>query len=82
MNEQLLRAMLDELGTAYKLTAPIEIERVELTASSSTMFKQLNEGAFDIVGFESAWAAFPTASAGAAWRALPAPYSAAAGSCR
>jgi hypothetical protein len=55
VNEQLLRAMLDELGTAYKLTAPIAIERVYIDPpSSSTMFKQLNEGAFDISDLNSA----------------------------
>ena len=55
VNEQILRALLDELGMAYKLSAPIEIERVYIDPpSSSTLFKQLNEGAFDISDLNSA----------------------------
>jgi hypothetical protein len=55
VNEQLLRAMLDELGAAYKLPAPIEIERVYIDPpSSSILFTKLNEGAFDISDLNSA----------------------------
>jgi ABC-type amino acid transport substrate-binding protein len=54
-NVQLMRAMLDELGAGYKLSAPIAIEHVYIDPpSSSTLFKQLNEGAFDISDLNSA----------------------------
>jgi hypothetical protein len=55
VNTQLLRAMLDALGAAYKLSGPIEIEHVYIDPpSSSTLFTQLNEGAFDISDLNSA----------------------------
>lgn len=55
VNEQLMRALLDELGAAYKLSGPIEIERVYIDPpSSSTLFTRLNEGAFDISDLNSA----------------------------
>jgi hypothetical protein len=54
-NEQLLRAILDELGSAYKLATPIAIERVYIDPpSSSSLFKALNNGDFDISDLNSA----------------------------
>lgn len=55
INEQILRAVLVQMVTAYNLSGPIEIERVYIDPpSSSSMFNALNAGAFDISDLNSA----------------------------
>ena len=53
--EKILRAVLDELGKGYNLSAPIEIVPVIVDPPSSTsLFTRLNNGDFDITDLNGA----------------------------
>ena len=55
INNKIIRAIVDELGKGYGLAKPIEIVTVNVfPPSSSTLYKKLNNGVFDITNLNAA----------------------------